>query len=87
MISRFLFVFYQGDPNVPSGEISICADLSRPMVLTEEQQTTIPMLADIDTFDLPPDTTTDKIKKQPFVVPFGVSVEDGFSLPKHCTIR
>ena len=81
------YLCFQGDPNVPSGEISICADLSRPMVLTSEQQSSISMLADIDTFDLPPETETDKIVKQPFVVPNGVYIEDSFSLPKYCILR
>lgn len=76
-----------GDPNVPSGEISICADLSRPMVLTSEQQCSVAMLADIDTFDLPPETEPDKIVKQPFVIPSGVFIEDSFTLPKYCISR
>lgn len=76
-----------GDPNVPSGEISICADLSRPMVLTSEQQSSISVLSDIDTPDLPPNTEPGKLNKQPFVIPSGVWTEDSFQVLKYCIMR
>ena len=72
---------------MPSGEISICADLSRPMVLTSEQQSSIAVLADIDIPDLPPNTEQGERNKQPFVIPQGVWVEDSFSVPKYCNCR
>ena len=72
---------------MPSGEISICADLSRPMVLTSEQQSSIAVLADIDIPDLPTDTEQGGRNKQPFVIPQGVWVEDSFSVPKYCKCR
>ena len=57
------------------------------MVLTSEQQSSVAMLADIDTFDLPPETEPDKIVKQPFVIPSGVFIEDSFTLPTYCISR
>ncbi|XP_050397811.1 F-box only protein 31 [Patella vulgata] len=58
-----------GDPNVPANKISLYIDLTRPMVLSIEQQRTIDLLQQIDIPDLPPDTYPNNLQKQSFRVP------------------
>ena len=59
----------QGDPNVPAGQVSIEADLSRPMVLSDLQQASVQTLKDIDTPDIPADVALHQLPSQPFRVP------------------
>lgn len=63
------FWTFQGDPNVPAGQISLKVDLVRPMILTLEQQSSIQNLLDIDTPDIPAEVTLDKLPPQPFRIP------------------
>ncbi|KAK2152905.1 hypothetical protein LSH36_315g05031 [Paralvinella palmiformis] len=59
-----------GDPNVPAGKVTFRADLNRTMILNREQQNSLSLLHDIDTPDLAPDISMDKLPDQPFVVPY-----------------
>ena len=79
---------FQGDPNVPAGEISITADLSKPLVLTKEQQESIKSLKEVEVWAGPAvDSNQSVPRKQPFWIPREVASEDEFSLPKYCVSR
>ena len=54
---------------MPAGKITFRADLNRAMILNREQQNNMSLLQDIDTPDLEPDISLDKIPDQPFLVP------------------
>lgn len=58
-----------GDPNVPADQISIKIDIKRPMILNTTQQAKMETLSQIDTPDLPPEMTLDRLPVQPFVLP------------------
>jgi len=75
-----------GDVNVPADENSFVADLNRPMVLTEEQQLTTRMLAQIDTHDLPEEDAASQMAGQIFRVP--IDCYDRFAdTPTRCRAR
>ncbi|XP_052215644.1 F-box only protein 31-like isoform X2 [Dreissena polymorpha] len=75
-----------GDSNVPAGEVSVEADLSRPMLLTREQQITIEQVAAIDR-DAPLPVIGDALTsfRQPFVIPTHESAD--MEAPDMCLCR
>ena len=81
-----LMVSFQGDPNVPATEITIKADLTRPMILNLSQQDSIETLSDIDTADLPPDMSIAQMPSQPFRIPMGC-LDRHRTAPERCKAR
>ena len=81
-----LMVSFQGDPNVPATEITIKADLTRPMILNLSQQDSIETLSDIDTADLPPDMSIAQMPSQPFRIPMGC-LDRYRTAPERCKAR
>ena len=78
---------YQGDSNVPAGEISIDMDLSAKIYLNQEQQSSLVILGQIGREDFNQPENEGDIKRQPFQVPNDV-VRDGiFQYPNFCTSR
>jgi len=79
----------QGDPNVPAGEVSITVELTKPMVLTREQQADLATLAQISPDD-PPPTLGDGLAtfRQPFYDPtHSADYEDMPPYPAFCLCR
>ena len=73
---------------MPAGNITMKADLRRPMLLREEQQSSISLLQEIDTPDVPPDTAAGTLPSQPFNVPADCYDRDAkITIPSHCTAR
>ncbi|XP_064611112.1 F-box only protein 31-like [Liolophura sinensis] len=75
-----------GDPNVPASEISITADLRRPMILTEDQQDSVEVLGEIDTPDILPGNETNFVREQPFKIPQDC-IDRYRRTPKTCRAR
>ena len=72
---------WQGDPNVPAGEVSLKVDLTRPMVLNRDQQRFIDTLRKTD---ISGDAGT--TQPQPFQVPADCSGKI-ISTPASCIAR
>ncbi len=85
-VSLCLLYILQGDPNVPAGQISVLADLTRPMILTHEQQGSLDVLSAIDIPDVPPNTPLAHLTPQPFIVPQNC-VERSPQPPRTCRYR
>ena len=80
-------ILSQGDPNVPAGQVSVRVDLKRPMILSgQQQQASVRMLAEIDTADLPPGETLEKLPPQSFQVPPDCQPND-VTAPSTCRAR
>lgn len=62
-------------------------DLSRPMVLSRSQQTTLDLLSMIDLPDADPDVELDTLPTQPFVVPAECTREGSSGVPDRCRFR
>ncbi|XP_077983369.1 F-box only protein 31-like [Glandiceps talaboti] len=62
-----------GDPNVPACQLSIEASLDKPMVLTLEQQETLPLLESLNMEDVIIRAENLGDQLQPFKLPHGVS--------------
>ncbi|ELT96841.1 hypothetical protein CAPTEDRAFT_224504 [Capitella teleta] len=73
-----------GDPNIPATKVTIEADLSRPMVLTREQQSSLQLLQQIDLPDLL-DVSEKEMCNQPFVVPSACYERE--AAPPTCSAR
>ncbi|XP_023931335.1 F-box only protein 31 [Lingula anatina] len=79
-----------GDPNVPAGQISIRADLTQSLILSEEQQSSVQLLTDIDLPDAAPAVATalEQLPPQPFFLPYDCSYrEPRNDCPKKCKAR
>lgn len=74
-----------GDGNVPAQNISVYADLCRPMVLNVEQQSSMHTLREIDTPDIPEEGKSES-RTQPFVVPRNCTNRVS-KVPQRCIYR
>ncbi|XP_045193305.2 F-box only protein 31-like [Mercenaria mercenaria] len=78
-----------GDPNVPSGEISIRFDIDKHMVLNKDQQE-FKLLSVIEADDEETNIPykPEKMDRQPFVIPSDIMIDNRNAVcPKYCIAR